>query len=66
MVTLVFQVMDVTEDGLEDQEDDYDDPEDWVEFADLGGRRQSVSLRCGYSEEGRTYISSALVCDVHT
>ena len=43
VVALVLQMMDVAEDGLEDQEDDYHDAEDWVEGADLGGRTQSVS-----------------------
>lgn len=35
LVTLVLQVMDVAEDGFEDQEDDYHDAKDWVEGADL-------------------------------
>ena len=51
VVALVFQMMDVAEDGLEDQEDDYHDAEDWVESTDLGGRTQSVSLRWGIFRE---------------
>lgn len=57
--------MDVAKDGLENQEDDYYDAKDWVEGADLAEGGQSASLRCEYSEECRTYISRALVCNVH-
>ena len=57
LVTLVLQVMDVAEDGLENQEDDYHNAKDWVEGADLeeGGSQPA----CAVDIQGNVGLTSA-------
>lgn len=46
LVSLVLQVMDITEDRLEDHKDYYYDAEDWVEGPDLeeGGSQSACAV----------------------
>lgn len=56
LITLVLQVMDVAEDGLENQEDDYGDAEDGVEGADLeeGGSQSACAKNTQEENVGLT------------
>ena len=69
LVALVFQVVDVAQDGLENQEDYNRDAKHGMESAELKGEGQSTcsqaALRCGKFGEIETYISRSLVCNIH-
>ena len=65
LVALVLQVVDIAQNGLENQEDYNRDAEDGMEGAELGEERQSASATLSKLEDNKTYISRSFICNIH-